>query len=72
MTFEFFCDELPFFDGWALRDLIGFRKRSRDNLSRASSRSTTSPSPRSIFGCLVHLRTQVTMGITRLDTRHLG
>jgi hypothetical protein len=23
---------LPFFDGWALRDLIGFRKRSRDNL----------------------------------------
>jgi hypothetical protein len=32
MTFEFFCDELPFFDGWALRDLIGFRKRSRDNL----------------------------------------
>ena len=31
MTFEDLSDELPFFEGWALRDLIGFRKRCRDN-----------------------------------------
>ena len=32
MTFEYLCDELPLFKGWALRDLVGFRKRCRDNL----------------------------------------
>jgi hypothetical protein len=32
MTFEYFCDELPSFEGWALRDLVGLRKRCRDNL----------------------------------------
>jgi len=32
MTFEDLPDELPFFEGWALCDLIGFRKRCRDNL----------------------------------------
>ena len=32
MTFEYLCDELPSFEGWALRDLVGFRKRCRDNL----------------------------------------
>jgi hypothetical protein len=32
MTFEYLCDELPLFDGWALRDLVGLRKRCRDNL----------------------------------------
>ena len=32
MTFERLCDELPLFEGWALRDLVGFRKRCRDNL----------------------------------------
>jgi hypothetical protein len=32
MTFEYLCDELPFFDGWALRDLVGLRKRCRDNV----------------------------------------
>jgi len=32
MTFEFLCDELPFFEGWVLRDLILFRRRCRDNL----------------------------------------
>ena len=32
MTFEYLCDELPFFEGWVLRDLIRFRKRCRDNL----------------------------------------
>jgi hypothetical protein len=32
MTFECICDELPLFEGWALRDLIGFRKRCRDNI----------------------------------------
>jgi len=32
MTFEFLCDELPFFEGWILRDLIRFRKRCRNNL----------------------------------------
>ena len=32
MTFEYFCDELPSFEGWVLRDLISFRKRCRDNL----------------------------------------
>ena len=32
MTFEDLSDELPFFEGWALCDLIGFRKRCRDNL----------------------------------------
>ncbi|KAI0288688.1 hypothetical protein BC826DRAFT_1036299 [Russula brevipes] len=32
MTIECICDELPLFEGWALRDLIGFRKRCRDNL----------------------------------------
>ena len=32
MTLEYLCDELPSFEGWALRDLIGFRKRCRDNL----------------------------------------
>ena len=31
MTFEDLSDELPFFEGWALCDLIGFRKRCRDN-----------------------------------------
>jgi hypothetical protein len=32
MTFEYLCDELPSFKGWALHDLVGFRKRCRDNL----------------------------------------
>jgi hypothetical protein len=32
MTFEYLCDELPSFEGRALRDLVGFRKRCRDNL----------------------------------------
>jgi hypothetical protein len=32
MTFEYLCDELPSFQGWALRDLVGFRKRCRDNI----------------------------------------
>jgi BTB/POZ domain len=32
MTFEYLCDALPLFEGWALHDLIGFRKRCRDNL----------------------------------------
>ena len=32
MTFETICDELPSFQGWALRDLVGFRKRCRDNI----------------------------------------
>jgi hypothetical protein len=32
MTFEYLCDELPFFEGWVLHDLIRFRKRCRDNL----------------------------------------
>jgi hypothetical protein len=32
MTFEYLCDELPLFNGWALRDLVGFRKRCRDNI----------------------------------------
>jgi len=32
MTFKYLCDELPFFEGWILRDLIRFRKRCQDNL----------------------------------------
>jgi len=32
MTLEFLCDELPFFEGWVLRDLLSFRRRCRDNL----------------------------------------
>jgi hypothetical protein len=32
MTFKCLCDELPMFEGWALRDLVGFRKRCRNNL----------------------------------------
>ena len=32
MTFEYLCDELPSFQGWALRDLVNYRKRCRDNL----------------------------------------
>ena len=32
MTFEYLCDELPFFEGWVLRDLITFRKHCQDNL----------------------------------------
>ncbi|KAI0253673.1 hypothetical protein BJV78DRAFT_1280733 [Lactifluus subvellereus] len=32
MTFEYLCDELPLFEGWALRDLLRFRNRCRDNL----------------------------------------
>jgi len=32
MTFEYLCDELPSFKGWALRELVGFRKRCRDNI----------------------------------------
>jgi hypothetical protein len=32
MTFEYLCDALPLFEGWALDDLIKFRKRCRDNL----------------------------------------
>ena len=32
MTFEYLCDELPFFEGWVLCDLIRYRKRCRDNL----------------------------------------
>jgi len=33
MTLEYLCDELPFFEGWVLCDLIRFRKRCRDNLT---------------------------------------
>ena len=32
MTFEYFHDGLPFFEGWVLCDLIKFRRRCRDNL----------------------------------------
>lgn len=32
LTFEYLCDELPSFEGPALRDLVGFRRRCRDNL----------------------------------------
>jgi len=32
MTFEYICEELPFFEGWVLPDLIRFRTRCRDNL----------------------------------------
>ena len=32
MTFEYLCDELPSFQGWALRDLVNYRKRCRDNI----------------------------------------
>jgi hypothetical protein len=32
MTFEYLSDQLPFFEGWVLRDLIRFRKCCRDNL----------------------------------------
>ena len=32
MTFEYLCDELPLFQGWALRDLVNLRKRCRDNI----------------------------------------
>jgi hypothetical protein len=32
MTFEYLCDELPSFEGRVSRDLVGFRKRCRDNL----------------------------------------
>ena len=32
MTFEYLSDELPFFEGWVLHDLIRFRKCCRDNL----------------------------------------
>ena len=32
MTFEYLCEELPSFEGPALRDLVRFRKRCRDNL----------------------------------------
>jgi hypothetical protein len=32
MAFEYLCDELPLFNGWALRDLVGLRKRCRDNI----------------------------------------
>ena len=32
MTFEYLCDELPSFKGWALRDLVNYRKRCRDNI----------------------------------------
>jgi hypothetical protein len=33
MTFETLGKELRLFEGWALRDLANFRRRSRDNLS---------------------------------------
>jgi hypothetical protein len=32
MTFGYLCDELPFFEGWVLCDLVKFRKHCRDNL----------------------------------------
>ena len=32
MTLEYLSDELPLFEGWALRDLIRYRKRCRDRL----------------------------------------
>ena len=32
MTLEYLSDELPLFEGWALRDLVRYRKRCRDRL----------------------------------------
>lgn len=32
MTFEYLCNELPSFEGRALRDLVGLRKRCRDKI----------------------------------------
>ncbi|KAH9024476.1 hypothetical protein EDB83DRAFT_2177333, partial [Lactarius deliciosus] len=32
MTLEYLSDELPLFEGWALRDLVRYRKRCRDAL----------------------------------------
>ncbi|KAI9450618.1 hypothetical protein BJY52DRAFT_1356337 [Lactarius psammicola] len=31
MTLEYLSDELPLFEGWALRDLVRYRKRCRDD-----------------------------------------
>ncbi|KAH9020947.1 hypothetical protein EDB85DRAFT_2001975 [Lactarius pseudohatsudake] len=33
MTLEYLSDELPLFEGWALRDLVRYRKRCRDSLA---------------------------------------
>ncbi|KAH9166778.1 hypothetical protein EDB89DRAFT_2001682, partial [Lactarius sanguifluus] len=35
MTLEYLSDELPLFEGWALRDLVRYRKRCRDALVSA-------------------------------------
>ena len=54
MTFEILGEGLRLFEGWALRDLVNFRKRCRDNLITCldSFLEVQPPGPSSIWvGC---------------------
>jgi hypothetical protein len=52
MTFEFFGEGLRLFEGWALRDLVNYRKRCRDNLLACLELFIQTPGPSSIWvGC---------------------
>jgi hypothetical protein len=54
MTFEVLGEELPLFTGWALRDLVSFRRRCRDNLVTCldSFLQVQPPGPSSVWvGC---------------------
>ena len=72
MTFECLSDALPLFEGWALRDLIGFRKRARDNLISCFRSFLDLGSPPSISGCHVQIRFHTHLQIIGLVTHHLG
>jgi len=50
LTLEHLSDELPLFEGWALRDLVRYRKRCRDSLvSTLRSFLDSSVTPSSIW-----------------------
>ena len=54
LTFEILGERLRLFEGWALHDLVDFRRRCRDNLVRCldSFLEVQSPAPSSIWiGC---------------------
>jgi len=62
MTFEFLCDELPFFRSLKVGYyviLFFFEGAAETISSHASTRFSISATPHSIFGCLVHNRLHI-------------
>jgi hypothetical protein len=77
MTFEYLCDELPSFEGRALRDLVGFRKRCRDNIVSCFESFLRLDRPFNIWtrcndGILSHSTAESPSWLTEVFQKHLN